>query len=76
VNYYGVTGYGLETTIKFRAFNLPSCIVKKFRCDNRPLAQLMYAGRMSFESGDDLTLREKYAQEFLNMAGSMKCDNN
>jgi hypothetical protein len=30
----------------------------------------MYAGRLSFESGDDLALREKYAWELLNMPGA------
>jgi hypothetical protein len=34
----------------------------------------MYAGRLSFESGDDLALREKYAWELLNMPGKESYD--
>jgi hypothetical protein len=35
----------------------------------------MYAGRMSYESGDDVALREKYARELLNMSDEMSYDN-
>jgi predicted transposase/invertase (TIGR01784 family) len=36
----------------------------------------MYAGRLSYESGDDVALREKFAWELLNMADEMSYDNN
>jgi hypothetical protein len=75
VNNYTETCYGLEATIKFRAFHLPSCAVEELRSDNRPFARVMYAGRMSYESGDDVALREKYALELLSMADDVSYDN-
>jgi hypothetical protein len=75
VNLYTETCYGLELSLKFRSFHVPSCAVEELRCDNRPFARVMYAGRMSYESGDDVALREKYALELLNMADEMSYDN-
>ncbi|MDR1471420.1 MAG: hypothetical protein LBS75_02765 [Synergistaceae bacterium] len=75
VNLYTETCYGLELSLKFRSFHIPSYAAKELRCDNRPFARVMYAGRMSYESGDDIALREKYARELLNMADEISYDN-
>jgi hypothetical protein len=66
VNFYTETCYGLEATLKFRAFLVRGYKVEELRDDKRPFARVMYAGRLSLESGDDLALREKYAWELLN----------
>jgi hypothetical protein len=75
VNSYTESCYGLEATVKFRTFHVPSYKMEELRNDKRPFARVMYAGRLSFESGDDLALREKYAWELLNMADEMSYDN-
>ena len=67
VNLYTETCYGLEFSLKFRTFHVPSCAVEELRNDRRPFARVMYAGRLSLESGDDVALREKFAWELLNM---------
>jgi hypothetical protein len=69
VNSHTVSCYGMEATIKFRTFHVPSYRVEELREDNRPFARVMYAGRLSYESGDDLALREKFAWELLNTSG-------
>jgi hypothetical protein len=69
VNSYTVSCYGMEATIKFRTFHVPSYSLEKLREDRRPFARVMYAGRLSLESEDDVALREKYAWELLNMPG-------
>jgi hypothetical protein len=69
VNLYTETCYGLEILMKFRAFHVPSCSVEELREDSRPFGRVMYAGRLSLESGDNLALREKYAWELLNTMG-------
>jgi hypothetical protein len=74
VNSYTISCYGMETTIKFRAFHVPSYSLEELREDNRPFARVMYAGRLSLESGDDVALREKYAWELLNMPGGERYD--
>ena len=66
-NLYTETCYGLEISMKFRSLRVPGCSVEELREDKRPFARVMYAGRLSLESGDDLALREKYAWELLNM---------
>jgi hypothetical protein len=66
VNSYTEICYGLEASLKFRTFHVPSCVLEELRDDKRPFARVMYAGRLSLESGDDLALREKYAWELLN----------
>jgi hypothetical protein len=66
INSYTELCYGLEATIKFRTFHVLSYELEELRKDYRPFARVMYAGRLSFESGDDLALREKYAWELLN----------
>jgi hypothetical protein len=75
VNSYTKSCYGMEATIKFRTFHVPSRRIEELRDDKRPFARVMYAGRMSYESGDDVALREKYARELLNMADEMSYDN-
>jgi hypothetical protein len=75
VNLYTETCYGLELSLKFRSFHVPSYTVEELRSDNRPFAQVMYAGRMSYESGNDLALRAKFAQELLNKTDNMNYDN-
>jgi hypothetical protein len=57
----------MEVTIKFRTFHVPSYRVDELREDRRPFARVMYAGRLSYESGDDVALREKFAWELLKM---------
>jgi hypothetical protein len=74
VGSYTESCYGLEATIRFRAFHLPSYSVRELREDNRPFARVMYAGRLSLESGDDIALREKYARELLDMTGELDYD--
>ncbi|MDR1580815.1 MAG: hypothetical protein LBS35_10705 [Synergistaceae bacterium] len=66
VNLYTETCYGLELSLKFRTFHLPSYSVGELREDKRPFARVMYAGRLSLGTEDDLLLREKYAVEILN----------
>ncbi|MDR1515123.1 MAG: hypothetical protein LBS45_05460 [Synergistaceae bacterium] len=75
VDSYTETCYGLEISLRFRAFHLPSCRIGELREDKRPFARVMYAGRLSLESGDDLALREKYAWELLNTQGKEGYDN-
>jgi hypothetical protein len=41
--------------------------MEELRDDKRPFARVMYAGRLSYESGDDVALREKFAWELLKM---------
>jgi hypothetical protein len=65
----------MEFSLKFRTFHVPSRAAEELRGDNRPFARVMYAGRMSYESGNDVALREKYARELLNMADDMSYDN-
>jgi hypothetical protein len=69
VNFYTETCFGFEASIKFRTFHVPSCSLEELQEDKRPFARVMYAGRLSLESGDDVALREKYAWELLNMPG-------
>jgi hypothetical protein len=57
----------MEATIKFRTFRLPSYRIEELRDDKRPFARVMYAGRLSYESGDDVALREKYTWGLLKM---------
>jgi hypothetical protein len=67
VNSYTKSCYGFEATVKFRTFHVPSYSAEELREDRRPFARVVYAGRLSYESGDDLALREKYAWELLNI---------
>ena len=73
-NSYTETCYGLEATIKFRTFNVPSYSLAELREDKRPFARVMYAGRLSLESGNDVALREKYALELLDITDERKYD--
>jgi hypothetical protein len=59
----------MEISLKFRTSHLPSRGVGEPRDDRRPFARVMYAGRLSIESGDDLAPREKFAWELLNTSG-------
>jgi hypothetical protein len=74
VNSYSESCYGFEASIKFRAFHLPSRKAEELREDKRPFARVMYAGRLALESGDDATLREKYAWEILNTTSEQEYD--
>ncbi|MDR3354286.1 MAG: hypothetical protein LBO21_04555 [Synergistaceae bacterium] len=74
VSSYAESCYGLEATLRFRTFHLPSYSVEELREDNRPFARVMHAGRLSLESGNDAALREKYAWELLNMTSGQGYD--
>jgi hypothetical protein len=74
VNFYTESCYGLEASLKFRTFHVPGYALEELREDKRPFARVMYAGRLSLESGDDLALREKYAWELLNTTGEEDYD--
>ena len=69
VNFYTETCFGFEASVKFRAFYVHGYSIEELREDKRPFARVMYAGRLSLESGDDPALREKYALEILNAIG-------
>jgi hypothetical protein len=69
VNLYTEACYGLEISMKFRSFHVRGYSMEDLREDRRPFARVMYAGRLSLESGDDAALREKYAWELLDMPG-------
>ncbi|MDR1732180.1 MAG: Rpn family recombination-promoting nuclease/putative transposase, partial [Synergistaceae bacterium] len=58
--------YGFEVSVKYRTFHLPSRNLEELRKDRRPFAQVMLAGRLSLDAGDDPALRERYAWEILN----------
>ncbi|GHV46593.1 hypothetical protein FACS1894204_08520 [Synergistales bacterium] len=74
VNSYSESCYGFEASIKFRTFHVPSYKVEELRNDKRPFARIMYASRLSLESGDDVLLREKYAWELLNATSEQEYD--
>jgi hypothetical protein len=74
VNYYTESCYGFEAIIKFRTFHVPSYSVAELWDDRRPFARVMYAGRLSLESGDNTMLREKFAWELLNTTGAESYD--
>jgi predicted transposase YdaD len=74
VKSYTETCYGFEVSIKYRTFHLPSCDVEELREDKRPFARIMYAGRLSMGTEDDIALREKYAWELLNTTTEQEYD--
>jgi hypothetical protein len=74
VNLYTETCYGLEISMKFRSFHVRGYSMEDLREDMRPFARVMYAGRLSLESGDNVALREKCAWELLNMPGGESYD--
>ncbi|MDR3280660.1 MAG: hypothetical protein LBT23_09105 [Synergistaceae bacterium] len=74
VKSYTETCYGFEVSIKYRTFHLPSYDVKELREDKRPFARVMYAGRLSLGTEDDIALREKYAWELLNTTTEREYD--
>jgi hypothetical protein len=74
VDSYTESCYGLEATLKFRTFHVPSYNVEELREDKRPFALVMYAGRLSLESGNDVKTREKYAWELLNVTCEREYD--
>jgi hypothetical protein len=43
-----------------RTFHVPSFSAEELREDKRPFARVMYAGRLSLESGDNVALRGKW----------------
>jgi hypothetical protein len=75
VNFYTETCFGFEASIKFRAFHLPSYSVEQLRDDKRPFARVMYAGRLSLGTENNIALREKYALEILNTTDEGEYDN-
>ncbi|MDR1622734.1 MAG: hypothetical protein LBS00_10205 [Synergistaceae bacterium] len=75
VNFYTETCFGFEASIKFRTFYLPSYSVERLREDKRPFARVMYAGRLSLGTENDIALRERYALEILNTTDEGKYDN-
>jgi hypothetical protein len=74
VNSYTESCYGLEASLKFRTFHLPSYDVEELRSDKRPFARVMYAGRLSLGTERDVALREKYAWEILNTTSEREYD--
>jgi hypothetical protein len=74
VNFYTEMCYGLEHSVKFRTFHIPSYPVKKLQLDNRPFARVIYAGLRSYESQDNVALREKYALELLTITDKISYD--
>ncbi|MDR3279093.1 MAG: hypothetical protein LBT23_01145, partial [Synergistaceae bacterium] len=66
VKSYTETCYGFEVSIKYRTFHLPSYDVEKLSEDKHPFARVVYAGRLSLGTEDNVSLREKYALEILN----------
>jgi predicted transposase YdaD len=74
VKFYTESCYGLEASLKFRTFHLPSYNIEELRKDKRPFARVMYAGRLSLESENDVTLREKHAWEILNTTSDQEYD--
>ncbi|GHV56675.1 hypothetical protein FACS1894216_20780 [Synergistales bacterium] len=74
VNSYSESCCGLKVSLEFRTFHLPSYKMEELREDKRPFARVMYAGRLSLESGDDAALREKYAWEILNTTSEREYD--
>jgi predicted transposase YdaD len=74
VNFYAESCYGLEASLKFRAFHLPSYDLEVLRNDKRSFARVMYAGRLSLGTENDVELREKYAWEILNTTGEQEYD--
>jgi predicted transposase YdaD len=74
VNFYTESCYGLEASLKFRAFHLLSYDLEELRKDKRPFARVMYAGRLSLGTENDATLREKYAWEILNTTSDQEYD--
>jgi hypothetical protein len=65
-NFYAEECYGWEISAKFRTFHLLSCDVEELKRDKRPFGRVMYAGRLSIGTENDIALREKYAWEILN----------
>jgi hypothetical protein len=74
VNFYTESCYGLEASLKFRTFHLPSYRTEELREDKRPFARVMYAGRLSLGTEKDVALREKYAWELLNTTTEQEYD--
>ena len=68
VETYTESCYGFEVSVRFRTFHLPSKSAEELRKDNRAFGQVILAGRLSLDAGDDPELREKYAMEILNLA--------
>jgi hypothetical protein len=64
----------LEASLKFRTFHLPSYDLEALREDKRPFGRVMYAGRLSLGTENDIPLREKYAMEILNTTGEREYD--
>jgi hypothetical protein len=75
VNFHTETCYGFRASIEFRTFHLPSYDVEKLRQDKRPFGRVMYAGRLSLGTENDVKLREKYALEILNTTDEDVYDN-
>jgi hypothetical protein len=75
MNFYTETCFGFKASIEFRAFHLPSYGVEQLRVDRRPFARVMYAGRLSLGTENDIALREKYALEILNTTVEEEYDN-
>ena len=71
---YTETCYGFEVSVRFRTFHLPSYGVEELRGDKRPFARVMYAGRLSLGTEDNVALREKYALELLDTASEQDYD--
>jgi predicted transposase YdaD len=73
-NFYTESCYGVEASLKFRAFYLPSYDLEELRKDKRPFARVMYAGRLSLGTENDVALRERYAWEILNTTSEQEYD--
>jgi DNA-binding transcriptional ArsR family regulator len=63
VNTYAESCFGCEVSIKYRTYYLPEKSAAELRADRHPFALVMLAGRLALDAGDDVKLREKYAEE-------------
>ena len=63
VNTYTETCFGCEVSMKFRTYYLPEKNADELRADAHPFARVMLAGRLALDAGDNIKLREKYAEE-------------
>jgi predicted transposase YdaD len=63
VNTYVETCFGCEVSIKFRTYYLPEKTANELRADDHPFARVMLAARLALDAGDNIKLREQYAEE-------------
>jgi hypothetical protein len=75
VNYHATNKYGFKTRIEFSSFHVKDFNVNKLSRNNNPFAIVMYAALLSLKSGNNPLLREKYAEELLDMVDKKQYNN-